>query len=284
MKKGFLIVQPMGGLANRMRVLSFAKYITDKCGSDLKCLWSVDGDLHAPIDSIFKPLPFETTNVFDRQWQMRRSKKWYKNIRAYIWLLLNRVDVWLSYDHVDTALKNDTKEERAILTAQIVDSLRKGKMVYLSTGDYLDNCTDVSFFVPVDDIQDKINSYLSDFEHGHSYGIHIRRTDNTWAIEHSPIELFESKINEIQLKDPMAKFYLATDDAETAKNLCDKFGKCIVYREKEISRTTESGIYEAVIDMWMLANMDEIYGSYWSSFSEVASWRYNKPLQCLCKN
>lgn len=282
-KKGKLIVQPMGGLANRMRVLSFSRWMADRCGVELNCLWNVNDELYAPINTIFQPLPFSVKDMYGSQPQMRRSGKWYKNIKAYWWLLRNRIDMWLSYDHVEEALDDDNETVRAILAEEIEKTLRDGKTVYMATGDMLSNCKDMSIYRPTESIMEDVNNYMTPFEKGHRYGLHIRRTDNTWAIEHSPIDLFENKIEEIIAKDKLAKFYLATDDADTAKHLCDKYGEYIVYREKELSRTSESGIREAVIDMWLLGNMDEIYGSYWSSFSEVASWIHNKPLYCISK-
>lgn len=271
----------MGGLANRIRVLAYAIKVAQECNSKLTCFWSVDSDLHAPFNTLFYPADFPIQNVYGRQWQLRKSRKWYKNIPAYIWLKLHHVDVWLSYDHVNSALKGDSDVERDALRGKIVSALNAGKNVYLATGEYMGAYTNISFITPLDCIMQKVNETLALFTQQHSRGLHIRRTDNTWAIEHSPIELFEKKIEEIITADSLAKFYLATDDNETANYLCAKYGDRIVYRSKELSRTTESGMQEAVIDMWILGNMSEIYGSYWSSFSEVASWINNKPLYCI---
>lgn len=281
MKTGKLIVQPMGGLANRMRVLAFAKQVTDLCHAELRCYWSVNEELYAPFEMLFTTKEVSVENACGKQWQLFKSRKWWKNIHAYVWLKIHGVDVWLSYDHVCEIVSKGTAQERKILTLQIENALRNGKTVYLATGDYLGEYTDISFIEPTHEIMQKVNEALSAFTPGHSYGLHIRRTDNTWAIEHSPIELFEKKIEEIITADSLAKFYLATDDNETANYLCAKYGDRIVYRFKELSRTTESGMQEAVIDMWILGNMSEIYGSYWSSFSEVASWINNKPIYCI---
>lgn len=284
MKVGRLIVQPMGGLANRIRVLAFAKHVTDSSQTDLKCLWNVDDELYSPFEKLFISDGLVIKNVYGKQWQLFKCRKWYKNIPAYLWLRLHRVDVWLSYDHICEAITNETEEERQQLTKRIERELRAGKTVYLSTGAYLGAYTDISFIKPTAEIMQKVNDALNAFESGHSYGLHIRRADNIWSIEHSPIELFENKIEEIIPKDPKAKFYLSTDDIETANLLRTKYGHYIVYRDKELSRISENGMREAVIDMWILGNMDAIYGSYWSSFSEVAAWIHHKPVKALCNN
>ena len=284
MKEGKLIVQPIGGLANRMRVLAFAKQVTDIYHADLKCLWSVNEELYAPLETLFVTKGLEVENVFGKQRQVFKSKKWWKNIPVLVWLKLNGINVWLSYDHVCEMVSKGTTEERETLTLLIGNALKDGKTVYLATGEYMGNYTDISFLEPTGEINQKVNKSLSAFDAGHRYGLHIRRTDNTWAIEHSPIELFESKIEEIIKQDKKAKFYLATDDIETANLLKTKYGDHIVYRDKELSRTSENGIKEAVIDMWMLGNMDVIYGSYWSSFSEVAGWINHKQVVALNNN
>ena len=39
----------------------------------------------------------------------------------------------------------------------------------------------------------------------------------------------------------------------------------------ELRRNTLDGMQAAVIDLFCLANTNRIYGSYWSSFSEIAA-------------
>ncbi|MBR4705494.1 MAG: hypothetical protein IKP02_07865 [Paludibacteraceae bacterium] len=281
MKTGKLIVQPMGGLANRIRVLAYCFQLSMYSHADMVCRWAVNNELYAPFDSLFQSVPFKITNVYGKQWLQTYQRKWYKRLISKIKRCIHGIDVWLPYDYVEDALKDGTEKERGALTERIKVALLQGQTVYIATGAWLGTVTNISYLQPVESIRKRIKENTSVFEKGHCYGLLIRRTDNTWSIEHSPIELFEHKIEEIISKDKKVKFYLATDDAETAQHLYSKYGDCIVYREKELSRTSESGIREAVIDMWLLGNMDEIYGSYWSSFSEVASWIHHKPLYCI---
>lgn len=281
MKTGRLIVQPTGGLANRIRVLAYAKHVTDLLKAEWRCLWTVNSELYAPFDTLFATNEVVVENVYGKQRQIYKRKRCWKNIPAYIWLKLKGVDMWLSYNQVADMTSTGTPEARKELTLRIEQALKEGKTVYLATGEYMGEYTDISFLEPKREIKQKVNEALSVFDSGHSYGLHIRRTDNTWAIEHSPIELFERKIEEIIQKDSKAKFYLATDDLKTANLLRASYEDHIIYRDKELSRTSENGIQEAVVDMWILGNMDEIYGSFWSSFSEVAGWIHHKPVNAL---
>ena len=47
-------------------------------------------------------------------------------------------------------------------------------------------------------------------------------------------------------------------------------GKIIVYK-KEMNRDTPNGIRDAVVDLYCLSKTKYIYGSYWSSFSDIAA-------------
>lgn len=281
-KQGKIIVQPTDGLANRMRVLAFCKKVAEECDSDMLCIWTMDGTLNSPFESLFNNPGFPVQNVCGNQYQLWKYRRWWRNTCAWYWLVKYHVNVWMPRNVVDTMLQKGAEDELMAFKNKIVNALRNGDTIYFATGSYMGDYHDISFLTPVYDIMKEVTKSVSLFETDHSYGLHIRRTDNTWAIEHSPIELFERKIEDIISNDSKAKFYLATDDAKTAEYLCNRYGERIVYREKELSRTTENGIREAVIDMWILGNMDVIYGSYYSSFSSLASWINNKPLICVC--
>lgn len=279
-KKGKIIVQPMDGLANRMRVIAFCYQLAKETHAEMLCLWTIDGGLSASFESLFCNYDFEIKNIYGKSHQTWKHKRWWRNLHSYIWLLLNHVDVWIPKNCVTELVGNGSDKEISVFKARLRKSLEQGKTIYLASGDYM-GISDMSIFSPVSTIMKVVTECLFNFDKNHSYGLHIRRADNAWAIEHSPIELFERQINEIIQNDMNAKFYLSTDDYKTAQYLVSKYKEYIVYRPKELTRNTENGIREAVADMWILSQMDTIYGSYWSSFSEVASWINNKPYCCL---
>lgn len=110
--------------------------------------------------------------------------------------------------------------------------------------------------------------------------MHIRRTDNHDSIEKSPIELFISKIEEEIEKG--RKVYIASDDVTIKNELKQKYKSSILMQDIEkVSRNSYNGMEEAVIDMVCLARSEKIYGSFWSSFSIVASYVYGTPLEIL---
>lgn len=79
-------------------------------------------------------------------------------------------------------------------------------------------------------------------------------------------------------------FYLATDDKETQHQLLNRFRSKMIVYHKVLDRNLEKGVIDAVVDMYCLSNTKYIYGSYWSSFSDIASRVGNIELKVLSKN
>jgi hypothetical protein len=126
-----------------------------------------------------------------------------------------------------------------------------------------------SRFKPVAELQDKIDALSSSFSN--TIGLHIRRTDHKEAIANSGIEKFVVLIGKHISNNSNASFFLATDDAQTEAYLKSKFGERIISRKKTYSRNDEKGIQDALIDLYCLSRTKKIYGSFRSSFSQVAA-------------
>lgn len=115
----------------------------------------------------------------------------------------------------------------------------------------------------------------------HPIGIHIRRTDNQASIALSPIQLFIDRAEEILKEHPDQRFYLATDDEPTKLAFKQRFGKHIITASNKAERGNTAGIQDAVVEMFTLARMEEIYGTADSSFSVIASRIGNNRLTIL---
>jgi hypothetical protein len=103
------------------------------------------------------------------------------------------------------------------------------------------------------------------------------------SIQYSPLELFIDTIkNEIEL-DTNVRFYVSTDADDVAISLKDVFGDRIIYFKKDVSRDTERGMQNAMLDMTNLSRCKKIYGSYYSSFSFIAAQYGNIELTELKK-
>ena len=98
-------------------------------------------------------------------------------------------------------------------------------------------------------------------------GVHIRRGDNKKSIEGSPLENFLQKMRENQ----EAFYVIATDDTKVKQQIVNEFGDRCVFPAITLSRKTEEGMIHGVADFFALTKCTELWGSYWSSFSEMAS-------------
>lgn len=165
----------------------------------------------------------------------------------------------------------------------IEETLRKGKRVVMEScwefGDYHSSLS--RNFVPVPDILAVVNDFTSKFFTPHTIGIHIRRTDNVLSIRQSPLSLFVDAMQHEIEQCADVNFYVATDDNMTKEELKRKFGERILTLPAECSRTSISGMKDAVKEMWLLSRTARIYGSFYSSYSVIASQLTNIPLHIL---
>ena len=268
-KIGKIIVQPMGGLANRMRVIGMLRMLAQTVDAPMEVLWVKNADVGAQWADIFDaPTDFivKDTPQGGKYQHCYKSSRWYRNLWHHIWAFLHGY-TWYPYNVIETM--DSTEEDKKNLLQLWTEQLKEGRILYISTGDYLGTDYDISIFRPIKCLQHKIDSFLPK---GKSiYGVHIRRTDNTWSTDNSPLELFEDKITEILKNEPDSFFYVASDEADVIKQLKNRFGECILSREKVFSRTSVSGIQDAIVEMWLLSKTKKIFGSYYSSYSTMSA-------------
>ena len=137
-------------------------------------------------------------------------------------------------------------------------------------------------FVPQPEIQQTIDRRCARFT-ARTIGVHIRRTDNTASIQQSPIELFYTAIDRELDAHPELSIYLATDSETVKQELKDRYGNRLFCAQKEADRSSTAGIQDGVADMYTLARTHKIFGSFQSSFSELASQLGNVPLEIVKK-
>ncbi len=274
MKREIYLV-PYGGLANRVRAINATLELAKINDIPLTIIWFKNFELNASFTSIFKMPLYDKLSVkeatfFDRfiYRSPRRHTLWLPFITAPLYF--NRC----IYSSEFVKLRNEGKLEDIIKNS--------GKVLIESCYDFGDYSSSLSDnFIPANDIILDIDSYFSSNFAERTIGIHIRRTDNVQSIERSPIELFiDAMHREVEICSD-TKFYLATDDKATKKYLRDIFGDKILSIETDCNRNSEEGIKEAVKEMWFLSKTEKIYGSFYSSFSEIAAKIGNIPLQIL---
>lgn len=259
-----IFLEPRGGLANRMRVIASGLWLKNNSNHELSVVWNLKEELNCDFNLLFENIPgVSFVHKKEKYIYLHRSNQlnFYKRSKAYFRNKLLGID----YCVTEGDLKN------AFFKTNIEKIAKQNKTVYVSTTqEFGDNSDEFKNFVPIVTIQEIINKQIIRFGQN-TIGIHIRQTDNFIAVANSPISLFIAKIEEEIKKNSDVFFYLATDDSQVEKRLISLFGEKIIVYKKELNRDSQKGIVDAVVDMWCLSKTKYIYGSYWSSFSDIAS-------------
>lgn len=260
-----MIIEPVGGLGNRMRVIASAFKCLDKNNYGLVCLWNENAELNAPFYELFERV--EGLTIKSKPGNYKRVMSSYqknplKKITAKVLNKSAGIDYCIKQKDMDI-LNHSPK-------TQMSDICTKYRNIYVQTCEEIaDADQDYQRFIPVKSLQLKIDEICRKYYQ--TIGVHIRRTDNTHAIENSPVELFVDIMGKEISRNDDVTFFLSTDDIQVENNLISLFGKRIIRRDKSMNRITIEGIQDAVIDMYCLSKTDLIYGSYWTSFGEVSA-------------
>ncbi|HSI74663.1 MAG TPA: hypothetical protein VK957_02160 [Lunatimonas sp.] len=271
MKKTQFVLKPQSGLGNRIRAISSFIYMKNLVDADLHVIWEPDNSLNANFLDLFKSNPNFTLsesrfkfNVFLTRNKLVNSK--FSFLRSIVGVYNNLIIKLIGFDVL--LLENDISKNKLNLITEICKQNKK--ILIISGGDILEYKEGVQSFVPTDEITSTINRELLGFKK-HMIGIHIRRTDHTISIANSPLYLYENKISEYIQKVSETGFFLATDDPNIESHFKEKFPGLMFTHEKTFGRDSKEGIVDAVIDLFLLSKTEKIYGSYWSSYSEMAS-------------
>lgn len=301
-----LVVNPLGGIANRMRALtsavSLAKDMDEALkdgnesikGADgmpgkveLEVVWLKNWELYAAFEEIFAvPEMLEGKIVYPSaiSYELLYSPPRRRNLYISAATLRRFGFRMVSESPFSATLLAQSESDKELL-ARMKDCVRKGKNAFIQGGVDLYTYSPAlyrSLFKPVDDIAQRVGNTTAEMGEVR-YGIHIRRTDNAESRRQSPDELFEKAIREILDKEGDARFYLATDDEDVKVKFRTIFGNRMVTSPAKASRNTVEGIRDAATEMFVLSRTKLILGSYYSSFSEAASIIGDVPLKVIKK-
>lgn len=251
-----LIIQPIGGLCNRIRAINSAWMLAQERGDTLTVIWNVNQELGCPFERLFEPNPaFRVINIRSK-WDPRK-------------LYLQTSSHFIPNEEI-RAHKGDGLLEEAYRKA-LPDK------IYIATEEHFYPCHSYELFTPIPAIQKRIQEMTRDFS-SHTVGVHIRRTDNKPAIGKSSTEAFVASMDAELAANEDTVFYLATDDREEEECLRDYFGGVIFSNEdRDLSRDSVSGIQDAMVDLYALASTHKIIGSYFSSFTDIAADMHGIP-------
>ena len=272
-----LIVKPIGGLANRMRVLDSAYCYAKIYHAKLTILWERNGILNANYTDCFVPIKGAKLIEADYTGHSLSSRFKRKFFDAVTWLrLYTKAQKKVDDTYIDGILTDGVATENS---TRFFDELaQSNQSVFLETCyEFYPNCS--GFRVSIqNDIQKKAADSLESYRS--LVGVHIRLTDNPNRHQ-SPVEKFIEKINQNIQQSPDNYFYLSTDSEEVVQQLKTLFKDKIITGVSVRSRASKEGINAALMDMCCLSQCKLILGSYKSTFSERAALIGNIPLQIV---
>ena len=253
-----IIIQPSGGLCNRMRVINSGWRLARERQEKLLVLWNCNAELNCPFESLFRPVSeFKITSIHS----VADPRKLFHQKTARNYLTNEEI---LAHRTPDGCLDPD-----------YVHAL-SGK-TYIFTWEWFYPSEDYHLFIPTDSLQKRIDEMTAQFGSSCA-GVHIRRTDNQPAIGKSSTDAFIQSMKKELEEDPCTCFYLATDDMTEEARLREAFpGKILSNQRRCLDRDSIEGMHDALLDLYCLANTRKIIGSYFSSFTDIAADMHKIP-------
>lgn len=253
-----IIIQPSGGLCNRMRVINSSFRLAKERKEKLLVIWNCNAELNCPFESLFLPIQeFKLINIHS---VLDPRKLFYQKTAK-------------SYLTNEEILAN--REANGALNPDYVKNLSSN--CYIFTWEQFYPSEDYHLFVPTETLQKRIDAFSAQFGE-HCVGVHIRRTDNEPAIGKSSTDAFLQAMQAELEQNPNTKFYLATDDMKEEAQLRAAFpDKIISNQHRCLRRDSIEGMHDALLDLYCLANTQKIIGSYFSSFTDIAADMHKIP-------
>lgn len=275
-EKTRIVLIPNGGLCNRMRAVACGLNLARRTNGRIVVFWPILGELGAAFEEIFRPILSDSIAVPIEVNSVRMNR-----IKGYLWTKTKPAFVRLCGL---TGWRWLTDFKRMDFEKVGVDGFVGGKSVVESCYSFLPREEGDLEIGKIFKFRKRIVDRAAELADDGMVGVHIRRSDNVQAIQDSPLELFEKKIAEELAEKPEQRFFLATDDEETAECLKNKFGDAIVMQKRRcLKRGDCAGIVDAAVDFLALSRCREIFGSSWSSFSDIAAEYGKHPLTVLKK-
>ena len=275
-----MIIEPFGGLGNRLRGIDYALTLKEQLNIDaMEFFWFDDRNCGCRMEDLlktdfsYKNYPFPKQSIrenLDQKNVLGAAVSGFNNFR-------NR-SIHKKYENVfidDSAYYFKTEE----MLEAIEKHLDRGLVYFrvcnnpLKTRDYSWLAFSKEVHALADQVRRKYPDYIS---------VHIRRTDHKLCIFESPTYVFFDFMQGILEKKPDQMIYLASDDEEVLQMAQAQFGANLVpHIEGELDRTTKKGIQTAAAEFLILAGSKKIYGSSSSSFSIEPSLYGKVPLEML---
>lgn len=259
-----LVIEPRNGLANRLRAIDSGIALAKILNKRLVVDWILNEDLNCRFDKLFEPIDGLIMND-----GIKLPYPFKKHLNLHYFFKSLRFDI--SFDSISLRSKLNTKNYK-YYDEDFGVYLKKYNKIFITTGEFFyHSIKNYYYFKPktfiINAVDEMCNNLGTNF-----IGIHIRRVDNKNAILYSPNSLFMKTIDSILEEDVNTKFFLSTDSKEEEILFKQSFPANIFTYSKNYNRNEEKGVQDALVDLLCLSKAEKIFGSYYSSFSEAATY------------
>lgn len=248
-----IVIVPEGGLCNRLRVLLSISALMSEIDRPVRLAWSKSAECGAWFEELFLPWEQKELTIAHRHWCETPIARQNLHIPALFRLLF-----------FDKQVSNLLPSRHGNLPQLLAQHARFYASTCYAQGPY--SPVLARRLRPLPHLQHRIDALKTQFG-THTIGVHIRRTDNTESISKSPLSAFIAAMD----SRPNATFFLSTDDSRVRHTLSQRYGQRLLTQTSPVQRNTLSGMEDAVVDLFTLAQTDELLGSYWSSFTDTAA-------------
>jgi hypothetical protein len=289
-----LYLKPVGGLCNRMRAIDSAVLLAEQLNKRLVVFWGRDKHLNCKYSDLFKQSEYFDT-IEEKHWfggkapypylpgtqpvspvkkSLYRITKLSFNIKTELWFedfesAISFQSNSLSPEKIQNM--QDYESKSLTFIEPLIECLNKSGSSFVCTAWRMSlGSRYARHFAPKDILQERVNSMANQFTN--TIGVHIRRGDHTEAIKYSGFQKFVAAMTDEVTRQNDTNFFLATDCKATEQKLLKLFpNKLLYFTKSSYSRNSTQGVQEALIDLYCLSKTRRVLGSYFSSFSQVAS-------------
>jgi hypothetical protein len=266
-----------------MRVIDSAISLAKKRNDGLTIFWKQNSDLNAPFDDLFDPIflhskRVEVINFLNAEYDVDIYKSYFRGIRLFFkplnidsnHLSKNKISHFYNEIYQDFIKKGDSNKKNHIKIETFWD-MYKSKNLYINTFNRFHGSlfSDYNHFAPNQHINNLVLSISEKFSN-YMIGVHIRRSDNIESIQFSTREKFEVELEKKLTLNRSSKIFLATDSEEEKIYFINRFSDRVITSDSKFDRNSKLSIQDALIDLLCLSKCNELIGSYYSSFTEVA--------------
>lgn len=246
-----LFLKVEGGLCNRMRTLISAIGYCKKTERTLKVCWPVSKKFHK-----FRRMPpewrFEARleDLWDFSVEIISDREWKEASNAYPG---NLITLPPPDDSLDSPLLLHTCHAFYESSSRSPNEL-------------------AHTLLPVAAVAARIEKFENANPSDLRIAVHIRTNAvHEKSAESSPLSWFEDRISQLRTLYPSAIFFLVADSPTVFERFRSIFGDSIVEQCKPPGYNTRRALQKALADLYIMGKSDYIVGTYFSSFSYMAS-------------